>query len=265
MNNSNIYPHKYFPSSYNNDTLILIHGSMADDSFFDGLLPFFEDYNVIVINMNYYYQEIYDTDFNDCLCKISKRINASIKGILKGKVWIIGHSSGSLMAVEMAKAEKWFDGLILIEPAFALKKEDRILIEKWNKEINNYMNDSQLFKAMLTFLDFSGIEHTENQLDLLGLKSNVKKFKQYFDKEMNIVHNYKVTEEVIASLNIPVIIGVSSATNNNQFRSITLNDSMMSKTSIISLPGGHNGIADYPKQSADVIINILNNYVEGDV
>ena len=239
----------------------MIHGVISDGSFFSQITRFLEDsFRVITYDRRGYGNaekpaagEGYSVreqaeDAARILCEYAEK-----------PAWVFGNSAGSLIALELERIHpELVRGMVLFEPSFALDEESERILRGWNEELNGYVAEGRIKKALPAFgrvIGKDGSVLSDRSLD--ALKRTYGNLENFMHGELNEVQRYRPELSALQSINIPVRVVVSEKGRDLMFGRSSVLGAEIIGWRIAEFPGYHNTVAYYPEGCAACLKSIL--------
>lgn len=245
------------------EPLLLIHGVISDSSFFDAVSEILKErYSVITYDRRGYgldekdWQGIFDV-------KSQAEDAAEILRNYTGEpAWILGNSAGGIVALELAmRYPDLVKGLVLLEPSIILDDESRAILVDWNQELNGYVKEKRIKKAIPAFAGIMGQSNGESaSLSLSDMKQMYKNLHNFMYGELNEIQCYEPNKEKLLNLACPVVILITEDGRNSIFAVSSLKAAETLDWRIVFIPGYHNAFKDMPKSSAEALIDIIDSF-----
>ena len=254
----------------NGTPILMIHGIISDQSFFDGITQYLSrQYALIRYDRRGYGKSVEENKDTYSVKAQTEDAYQVLKKHTNSAAYIVAHSAGSVIALELAICyPELVKGMVLVEPAFGLEPESAVCLKEWNYKLNNYAEARKLSKAFTAFFEIAGVEKNKKSNVRSGannmgkIKMVMKNLENFMYGELNEIQRYLPDTEKVKELDIPIIIGVTKDREKNLFAKASKSEAELFGWPIWSLPGGHNSIEDEPEVVAKEIFHILEKLEE---
>lgn len=249
----------------NGTPILMIHGIISDGSFFhDAAELLKEQYTVITYDRRGYGAGMAD-DIRDFSVRSQAEDAAEIlKTYAKEPAWIFGNSAGGLVAIELClHYPELVKGMILLEPSLAFDEESKELLGAWNRELNGYLEEKKIKKALRAFIRIvgeskkSGEQNTGRSATMEEMARTYKNLNNFMYGELNEVQRYFPDPARVKEIEVPVAVLISSEGADTLFARTSRNGAGLLGWTICKIPGNHNAVKDMPASSAQIIKKVL--------
>jgi len=243
------------------EPLLMIHGIISDGSFFAKAVDILKDnYKVITYDRRGYGAS-----------KTSEMTDYSVMGQARDAIellvdnvsepaWIVGNSAGGLIAIEMyLQHPELVKGLILLEPSLVYDEESVSLIAEWNKELNGYVNENKIKKALAAFSRVTGQPSgtAGGSNSLMELKQTYANLANFMHGELNDIQSYRPEIEKVKAIKVPVRVLVTEDGSDSIFARTSVSGAKILGWKTEMVPGYHNTIKDNANELAIIINEII--------
>ena len=240
------------------EELLMIHGIISDGSFFAPAANILKNkYRVVVYDRRGYGDS---EDGEDHTVEAQARDAAQILEEHGGSpAWILGNSAGGLIAAELAlERPDLVRGLILLEPSLVFDDESRKIIREWNAELNGYVAERRIKKALPAFSRVMCVpEGMSSGGTMEEMKRTYKNLSAFMYGELNDIQNYRPAEETMRSLSVPVRVIVTEDGKDSIFASTSRSGAEILGWKTVTVPGYHNVIKDMPEMFSEKLDEII--------
>ena len=240
------------------EELLMIHGIISDGSFFAQAADILKNkYRVIVYDRRGYGES---DDGDDRSVEAQAKDAASVLEKHGAScAWILGNSAGGLIAAELAlERPDLVKGLVLLEPSLVFDEASRALIAEWNSELNGYVREGRIKKALPAFSRVMGVPAGKSSVGSMEeMKRTYKNLSAFMHGELNDIQSYRPDEESMRALGVPVRVIVTEDGKDSIFASTSRAGAEILGWKTVSVPGYHNVIQDMPEQFCEKFDEII--------
>lgn len=143
--------------------LLMIHGIISDSTFFEQSASILAHcYRVITYDRRGYGQSIREK-YEDYTVRTQAEDAAKIlRAVCQEPAWVLGNSAGGLIGIELALLHpELIRGLVLVEPSLGYAQKEREKLLAWNRELNGYVAEGKIKKALPAFSKITGTTQQE--------------------------------------------------------------------------------------------------------
>lgn len=173
--------------------LMMIHGIISDGTFFDKSAACLSgNYRVLTYDRRGY-GENNAKSYTDYSVEAQAEDAADIlKECQETPAWVLGNSAGGLIALELAlRYPELVRGLILLEPSLGYDPSEREKLLAWNRELNGYLKEGKIKRALPAFSRVIGADGTGNVSgSLQELRRTYQNLQAFMYGELNEVQHY---------------------------------------------------------------------------
>ena len=182
-----------------------------------------------------------------------------LAGELGGRVDLVGHSAGAVIAMECISSHpELFNRILLHEPPVSCGSirapDDQKMLEKVSNFIKNekYVGALAVFLAKIGEKDKRARESTDEELNNFDRDCSCFIKNEFFN-----IFNYVPEKSSLANANITIGIGELTHAAEKDY----LHQQLASEigADVVYFPGAHNGPFDLPKEFAYIAMGILGN------
>ncbi len=237
--------------------VLLIHGIMNDRSHFSGLGDCLEDRcTLISYDRRGYGDNPFRADDDFSVSAQAEDAAELLRSAAKGPVFVIAHSAGSMIALELAdRHPDLVTELFLIEPLLTVTPEDRANLEEWNAALNKYRDKHNASLALAALHRKTGpmpkpAAGASGGSGMPDLKKAVRNAERFLEGELNEIQMYDFARAKIAA---PVTVGVTEIGEGTIFGKAARNAAEAFGWPILELPGSHDVIRSLPEEFAAIL------------
>ena len=241
------------------ESILLLHGVISDASFFADFASFLSSRYRTVAYDRAGYGDQPEPDDRTAYTVSSQAEKAAdvIREYCGGKAWVFGNSAGAMIALELYRIHpELVTGLILLEPSLALDHESEEELRSWNAELNSYVREGRIKKALPAFARVTGNAGSSGG-SLRDMKRNYKNLQNFMLGELNEVQTYRPNESFLQCISVPVRIVLTERGKDMLFGRTSARGAGRLNWRTSFFPGGHNAVHESPKTCAEILIEIL--------
>lgn len=247
------------------EPILLLHGVISDASFFSGFAGCLSSrYRTVAYDRSGYGDQPEPEDRS--AFTVSSQAETAADVILEhcgGKAWIFGNSAGSMIALELYRIHpELVRGLILLEPSFALDSDSEEELRSWNTELNAYVREGRIKKALPAFARVTGKTGSSDG-SLRDMKRTYHNLRNFMLGELNEVQSYRPEESFLKGISVPVRIVLTEKGAGMLFGKTSARAADLLDWKVSFFPGGHNAVNEFPEPCADTLIDILEEMRHG--
>jgi len=236
----------------------MIHGIISDGSFFNNISEYlFDVFSVITYDRRGYGSNEFKADADYSVEEQVEDAANVLREHAGGPAWILGNSAGGLIAIGLAlKYPELVRGLFLLEPSLVFDEESERIIEEWNEELNGYVLNNKIKKALTAFSRVVGEpeqEKSNSGTSLEELKKTYQNLQTFMFGELNPIQHYRPTKDEVQNIAVPVRVMVTEQGKNSIFATTSKAGADVLGWRVDYVPGYHNTVKEHPKEIADYL------------
>ncbi|MBQ5757503.1 MAG: alpha/beta hydrolase [Clostridia bacterium] len=241
------------------ESILLLHGVISDASFFADFASFLSSrYRTVAYDRTGYGNQP-EPDDRTAYTVSSQAEKAAdvIRKYCGEKAWVFGNSAGAMIALELYRIHpELVTGLILLEPSFALDRESEEELRSWNTELNTYVREGRIKKALPAFARVTGNAGSAGG-SLSEMKRTYHNLHNFMFGELNEVQTYRPEERFLKNISVPVRIVLTEKGKDMLFGKTSARAAERLKWEVSIYPGGHNAVNKLPESCAAALIKDL--------
>ena len=242
--------------------IVLVHGVLSDHTYFDKLIHYLDPFFHIIT----YDRRGYGKNAGQCndysLDHQVEDLFRILHTTADSPAWLLGYSAGGTIALKLAvKHPELLKGIILFETAVGLEEDDRKALAAWNNEINDLKSKGKIFQVFQAFEKLKGHiredkngRRPEKGFGRDGLKTLISNLNTFVNGELNDIQMAGMSQEELAAISVPVLMGISEKGRNSIFAVSSLHDAKRMGWPVVNFPGTHDAVVEYPGQFAEKLM-----------
>ncbi|MCR5073066.1 MAG: alpha/beta hydrolase [Clostridiales bacterium] len=241
------------------ESILLLHGVISDAAFFADFASFLSPrYRTVAYDRTGYGEQAEPEDREAYTVSSQAETAADvIREYCGGKAWVFGNSAGGMIALELYRIHpELVRGLILLEPSFGLDPDSEESLRGWNTELNTYIREGRIKKALPAFARVTGNVGSSDS-SLREMKRTYKNLHNFMFGELNEVQSYRPEESFLKSISVPVRIVLTEDGADRLFGKTSARAAERLHWRTSFFPGGHNAVHESPESCAEILIGML--------
>lgn len=245
------------------EPLLMIHGIIGDSTFFDGCVAYLsKNYQTVVYDRRGYglsNQEKYEDFSVHTQAEDAAQI---LRDTCQEPAWVLGNSAGGLIALELAISHpELVRGLVLMEPSLGYEEEEQQKLAEWNKELNGYIEEGKIKKALPAFSRVIGgsMDTQEKGLSIKEMKQTYTNLHAFMYGELNEVQHYTPSVDTLKNVAVPVVIAVTERGRDSFFATSSESAAHIIGWPVVHLPGYHNVAKELPFDFSCMLDGVIRN------
>ena len=255
MSNSDLHP----VIRGDGESVLMLHGVISDAAFFSEFSSFLSArYRTVAYDRTGYGIRPEPEDRSAYTVSAQAEEAADvIREYCGGEVWVFGNSAGGMIALELYRNHpELVRGLILLEPSFGLDPESEEELRGWNTELNSYVREGRIKKALPAFARVTGNTGSSDG-SIRGMKRTYKNLHNFMFGELNEVQGYRPEESYLKSISVPVRIILTENGRGRLFGKTSARAAQRLGWGVSLFPGGHNAVNELPESCAEILMGVL--------
>ncbi|MBR3234148.1 MAG: alpha/beta hydrolase [Atopobiaceae bacterium] len=231
------------------EALLMIHGIISDAQFFSEAAQLLsKDFCVIAYDRRGYGSAESPADDDYTVSSQADDAALLLEQYATAPAWVFGNSAGGLIAVELAlRHPDLVRGLVLLEPSLVLDDQSKAEIAAWNAELNGYLEQGHIKRALPAFARVVGQPESERPRQTLAQMRRVfANLSNFMHGELNQVQRYAQEKDVLEGMGIPVRVMVTTEGRDGMFGRTSERGATSLGWPIDYVAGYHNVASDNP-------------------
>ena len=245
------------------EELLMIHGIISDSSFFAPAAEYLtDDFRVITYDRRGYGASE-DGEDHSVFAQASDAARV-LEEHSASPAWIVGNSAGGLIAVELALSRpELVRGLILVEPSLVFDEASRDLIAAWNAELNGYVRERRIKKALPAFSRVMGMPEGHSTGGTMEeMRRTLANLSAFMYGELNDIQSYRPALDTVKSISCPVRVLITRDGQKSIFAATSKAGAEALGWRTVLIPGYHNAARDLPREFSDALRGIIKEMKE---
>ena len=236
------------------EPLLLIHGIIGDRTFFKGFAESLRDsFSVISYDRRGYGDSPAPEDGDYSVAAQAEDAFRVLSEHTKAPAWIFGNSAGSLIALELyLRHPDRVKGIFLLEPMLAFDAESKAARREWNEELNSYVREKRLKKALPALSRVIGTSDSSGIKSMEEMKRIFSNLSCFMLGELNEVQSYDPDPESLKNPAVPAAIILTEQGRHRLFGRCAEKGAEALGWPVEIFPGSHHAVRENPSLCAEL-------------